>query len=157
MNGRFHTTFHTARRARTARAVALLDALIAAIILGVSLAGIITLGGQALRTQDMGERIAIASMLADEQLNLVLARGPDDYGKRFPLEGSCDAPFDLYRFKLELTGSGTSAYQVRATVFWRSGDVGAEQSVVLETAIAPRPGTDPDPDRRPEEPVERAL
>ncbi|MFN3636682.1 MAG: hypothetical protein ACK4UZ_13220, partial [Rhizobium rhizophilum] len=47
-----------------------------------------------------------------------------------------------------INGAGTSAYQVRATVFWEAGGAG-EQSVVIETAIAPRPGTDPDPDRRP--------
>lgn len=138
------------------RGVALLDALVAAIIMGVALAGIISLGGMALRSQEQGERIALAAMLADEQLNLVLARGPDDYGKRFPLEGACDAPFEAYRFKLEITGAGTSAYQVRASVFWDAGGAG-EQSVVIETAIAPRPGTDPDPDRRPEQPVERAI
>jgi Tfp pilus assembly protein PilV len=137
------------------RGVALLDALVAAIILGVSLAGIISLGGQAMRSQATGERIAIASMLADEQLNYVLARGPEDYAKRFPVEGSCDEPFGTYQFKLEFSGGGTGPFQVRATVSWDAGGVG-QQSVMLETAVAPRPGLDPDPERRPEEPVERA-
>ncbi len=141
------------RSRRPVPGVALLDALVAAIILGVALAAIGGLAGQAISSQANGEKIATAAMLADEQLNFVLARGPDDYAKRFPMEGACDEPFSSYRFKLEISGGGGEAYGVRATVFWTSAR--GEQSVLLETSIAGRPGDDPDPDRRPEQPVER--
>ncbi|MGD9689249.1 MAG: hypothetical protein AB7K52_00130 [Phycisphaerales bacterium] len=133
--------------------VALLDALVAAIVLGLALSAILGLSGQALNSQVAGEQIATAAMLADEQLNLVLARGPDDYAKAFPVEGACDAPFESYRFKLEFAGGAGDAYSVRATIFWIAFN--GEQSIMVSTAIAPRPGDDPDPDRRPLEPVER--
>ncbi len=69
--------------------VALLDAIIAAVVLGIALATIIGLTGQALSSQAMGEQIQTAAMLADEQLNLVLARGPDNYAKSWPVSGPC--------------------------------------------------------------------
>jgi Tfp pilus assembly protein PilV len=140
-------------RVRRRRAVALLDALVASIILGLALAAILSMSSQALSSQASGEQIATAAMLADEQLNFVVARGADDYAKRFPVEGACDEPFGQYRYKLEFAGGDGAAYQVRATVFYTVG--AREQSLTIETAIAPRPGDDPDPDRRPAQPVER--
>lgn len=133
--------------------VALLDALVAAIILGVALAALGSLASQAISSQVTGEQIATASMLADEQLNFVLARGPDTYAKRFPVEGACDEPFGAYRFKLEFSGGDGEAYAVKSTVFWSTP--AGDRSVTLETNIAGHPGDDPDPDRRPEQPVER--
>lgn len=138
---------------RSRRAVALLDAIVAAIILGVALSAIIGMGNQAIVSQSTGERLAIAARLADEQLNLVLARGPDGYATRFKLEGPCDEPFQEYRYQLEFVGSGSEAYRVKCTIFWPASL--GERSVVVETMIAPRPGEDPDPDRRPAEAVER--
>lgn len=146
---------HVDRRARPTcrRAVALLDALVAAMILGIGLAAILSLSSNALTSQAGGEQIATASMLADEQLNFVLARGPDDYAKHFPVEGACDDPFGNYRFKLEFSGGGGEAYRVRAIILWIAGP--RQQSLTIETAIAPRPGDNPNPDRRPAQPVER--
>ena len=37
--------------------------------------------GRALSSQAVGERLSTAATLADEQLHLVLARGPDDYAR----------------------------------------------------------------------------
>jgi type II secretory pathway pseudopilin PulG len=149
------------------RAVALIDALVASIILGIALAAIIGLGSQAVRAQGLGERLQTAAMLADEQLSLVLARGPDDYQKRFGLSGACDPPFEDYRFELTFGaaapsgssaassggGTGGQPYKVRVAIVFQHNN--ASREVVVETLIAPRLGQDPDPDRRPETAVER--
>jgi hypothetical protein len=134
--------------------VALLDAIVGAVILGLALTMIIGLSGQALRSQAMGERIATAATLADEQLSLVLARGPDEYAKSFPIEGACDEPFGEYRFKLTLSAATASEpYVVRCTITWN--EPSGSQDVVVETRMATREGTERDPDRRPETPPER--
>ncbi|MGQ0628983.1 MAG: type II secretion system protein [Phycisphaerales bacterium] len=137
------------------RGVALIDAIVASIILGVALSAIIGLGSQAVNSQRLGEQLQTAAMLADEQLNLVLARGPDDYGKRFGgLAGICDEPFSEYRYQLTFVGgSGGAPYTVSATILWEAG--GRERSIAIETMIAPRLGEEIDPDRRPLTPVER--
>jgi len=134
--------------------VALLDAIVGAVILGLALTTIIGLSGQALRSQAMGYRIAIAATLADEQLSLVLARGPDNYAKSFPIEGACEEPFGEYRFKLTFSAATASEpYVVRCTITWT--EPSGTQEVVVETRMATREGTDPDPDRRPQTPPER--
>ena len=140
---------------RLSRGVALIDAIVAAVILGVALSAVIGMGSQAINSQRIGQEIQTASMLADEQLNLVLARGPDDYAKRFPpLSGECDEPFKSFAYALVISGgAGGAPYQVRATIKWDSS--GRERSVTVETLIAPRLGEDIDPDRRPATPVER--
>lgn len=136
------------------RAFALVDAIVAAVLLGVSLAVIIGLSGQSVSAQARGRDLRTAAMLADEQLNLVLARGPDDYARRFPTEGPCDPPFDRFRYRLDfLSGSASDAYLVRATISWYTGVT--PESLVIETLIAPRRGDDPDPDRAPDSPPER--
>lgn len=146
------------------RGFALVDAIVGAIIVGVALAVIIGLMGQALASQRKGEQIAVAAGLADEMLHLVLARGPDDYAKRFALEGPCDPPFADYRYQLRFTGGGddggTSApFRVMATISWSSGP--SPQTLVVETLMASRlgglddVGGQADPDRRPETGVTR--
>ena len=139
------------------RGFALLDALVAAVILGVALATIIGLSSQALSSQRLGEQIATAAMMADEQLGLVVARGPDGYAKSYPLEGACDNPFGAYRYKLDLSGgTGGTPYTVRCTISWDSaGSGGTPQSIVIDTLLAARTGDDPDPDRKPVTPPER--
>ncbi len=127
----------------------------AVVLLGSALAMMVGMTGRAMRAQRAGEEIQIAAMLLDEQLQLVLARGPDNYGARFAVEGACDAPFESYRFKLDITAASGSAYVVVATVTWVSG--GRVRTESVETRIAPRRGDEPDPDRKPQEPVDRLL
>lgn len=136
---------------------ALLDALVAAVILGVALATIIGLSSQALSSQRMGEQIATAAMMADEQLGLVLARGPDGYAKSYAVDGPCDPPFSAYHYKIDLSGgTGGTPYTVRCTVSWdASGSGGTPQSIAVDTLVAARTGIDPDPDRKPVTPPER--
>jgi len=138
------------------RAFALVDAIVAAILLGVSLAVIIGLSGQSISAQARGRDLRLAAMLADEQLSLVLARGPDDYARRFPTSGPCDPPLDRFRYQLDfISGSPAEPYLVRATITWTSGS--RPQSLTIETLIAPRVGDDPDPDRTPAQPAVRDL
>ncbi len=137
------------------RGFALVDVITAAILLGVALAVAIGLISRAISSQQLGEDLQVAAMLADEQLNLVLARGPDDYGKQFPLAGSCDPPFERFRYALELSGgSESSPYGVAVTIAWGAG-VGSGRAVTVHTLMASRLGDDPDPDRLPVEPIQR--
>ncbi len=141
----------------TRRGFALADVIVGAVILGAALAVIVGLAGQAVTAQSKGRDLALAAMLADEQLNLVLARGPDDYAKRFATQGPCDPPFADFSYRLEFSGGvGAEPYAVAATVLW-SRAWGAQQ-LTIRTLVASRTGTgdtDPDPDRRPDSPVQR--
>lgn len=143
--------------AARARGVALIDAIIAAILLGVALVTLVSIASGSIASARLGQEIATAANLADEQLQLVLARGPDDYARRFAAKGACDPPFQAYAYEVQLAGGGDRApYRVRATVRWDSPR--GPQSVVVETLIAPRTvqgDAQADPDRRPASVVER--
>ena len=139
---------------KSRRGIILVDAIVGSILLGVALSVVMGLAGRALSAQVQGEELQTASMLLDEQLNLVLARGPDSYSSRFSTDGECDPPFERYHFNLEFSGgNGGDPFHVTATVSWTSG--GREHSEVVETMIAPRLGDEPDPDRRPKQNVDR--
>lgn len=138
------------------RAFALVDVLVGAILVGVSLSVLIGLAGRAVSAQARGEELSTAASLADEQLQMVLARGPDDYAKHFKLEGACDAPFDKYYYKLEFTGgSASKPYNVVCTISWDFSL--SKQSIVVETLMASRLGGDAevDPIRTPDTAVIR--
>jgi len=95
-------------------------------------------------------------MLIDEQLNLVLARGPDDYAREFSTEGRCDPPFDDYAFEVEIdSASPGDAYLVTASVSWTSA--GRLRTERVSTLMAPRLGDDPDPIRVPAQIVDREF
>lgn len=138
------------------RGVVLIDVLVGAVLIGIALVALNSAIGHAIARQSEGLRLAEAAMLADEQLTLVLMRGADDYGARYPTVGLCDAPFDRFRYQIDLSeGDGGEAYRVRASVFWSTP--AGEKSVVLETLIAPRDSDEEFPDRAPAEPVQREL
>jgi hypothetical protein len=134
--------------------MALVDVIVASIMLGVVLVVVIGLTTSALSAQEEGERLQTVAMLLDEQLNLVAMRGPDQYASHFGSGGQCDAPFHQFRYALDFSG-GTSGdpYTVTATVSWI--ERGKVRSESLETFIAPRLGEEPDPDRKPAKPVQR--
>ncbi|HYF14553.1 MAG TPA: hypothetical protein VD971_05705 [Phycisphaerales bacterium] len=139
---------------RKRRCFVLVDAIVATVLLAASLLTIMAMVSRAMTSQRQGERLEVAAMLLDEQLNLVLARGPDNYARRFPIDGACPAPYQEYSYRLELSGgTGGDAYLVTATVSWSENGRRASESV--QTRIAPRRGDDPDPERKPEEPVVR--
>ncbi|MEK6702601.1 MAG: hypothetical protein AABZ53_10075 [Planctomycetota bacterium] len=138
------------------RAVALIDVIVGTVLLGVTIAVLMSLLGQATASQAMGEQMATAARLIDEQLNLVLARGPDNYATRFEAEGVCEAPFEGFRYRLTFTGgTGGQPYVVRSTVLWDSGSV--ERSASVEALIAARLGDEADPERKPTENVDRPI
>lgn len=135
--------------ARRPRAFALVDVIVAAVLLGVSLAVMLGIVGRAVTAQGDAHRLATAAMLADEQLNLVLAFGPDEYLRRFPASGQCEEPFADFAYELALTGGTDSTpFTASATIRWLTG--ARPQSLTIQTLIAPRPGDEPDPDRRPQ-------
>lgn len=134
--------------------VVLVDVIVGTVILGVALAVLIGILGRSLAAQGDGEHLQTAAMLIDEQMNLVLARGPDNYGSRYETEGFCDPPFGAYRYQLNVKPQTPGRpYAVKATVMWASG--GRERSASVSTLIAPRLGDDPDPIRTLDTPVER--
>lgn len=136
------------------RAVILVEVIVGVVILGVALSVLIGVLSRSIAAQDDGERLATAAMLIDEQLNMVLARGPDEYTARYGAEGTCDAPFTAYRWKLDIQSQAAGLpYAVKATILWEAG--GRERSASVSTLIAPRLGEDPDPVRQPDQVVER--
>lgn len=156
------------------RAFALVDVVIAGVILAIGLGAILSLSGRSITAAQRGEELATAAMLADEQLNMVLARGPDDYARRFGLEGVCDEPFDDYRYRLEFSGGRSvgEVYDVRVTITWGAGGASlsaasntgaaasAAQSLTISTLIAPREigeDVEVDPDRRPAQSILRGA
>jgi len=142
------------KRRFRARAFILVDVLVASVLLAIALSVIVSLSNTALSSQAMGEQIGIAASLADEQLNLVLMRGPDKYGSSHPTEGACEAPFEMFRYRLEFSeGDAGNPYLVAVRIEWTSPR--GPQSIRVETRIAPRLGDEPDPERKPAEAVLR--
>jgi len=138
------------------KGMALLDIVVGTVLLGIALVTLLTLLRRSTEAQAAGEQLQTAASLIDEQLNLVLARGPDNYAQRFPAEGVCDAPFELYRYRLSFSsGTAGEPFLVTATVLW-DGSSG-ERSASVQALIAPRLGEETDPDRRPSQPIERTV
>jgi Tfp pilus assembly protein PilV len=134
--------------------VVLVDVIIGTVILGVALAVLVGILGRSLAAQTDGEQIQTAAMLIDEQLNMVLMRGADNYQSRFETDGVCDPPFGDFRYHLDVSPQTPGRpYSVKATVMWASG--GRDRSASVSTMIAPRLGDDPDPLRTLDTPVER--
>ncbi|MBL0926991.1 MAG: hypothetical protein IBJ11_04970 [Phycisphaerales bacterium] len=137
------------------RAFALLDALVGAVLLGLGLAAIVGLSASAISSQTRGEELERAAALADQKLNLVLAVGPDRFGAAFPTRGPGDAPYEDLTYELTITSRGdTDPFFVRCTVTW--GPRFSPRSLSVETLIAARRGDDPDPDRKPDQSVDRS-
>lgn len=137
-----------ARTRRFAAGFALVDAIVGAVILALSLVAVIGLTGSAISSQSRGEQLQTAADLVDERLNLVLALGAETYPGVFPLKGQCDEPFSKYSYEVALQQRGEgNPYLVTATVRWNAG--GRPQELSAQTMVAPRVGDDPDPVRRP--------
>jgi hypothetical protein len=136
------------------RGVVLVDAIAGAVLLGGTLAVVIGIAGRSLTLQARGEEAQIAAMLLDEQLNMVLMHGPEAYQQSQPMQGACPPPYERYRYEIEIDGGvGLDPFFVSATVRWMNGRT--ERSETVETLMARRLGEEPDPERRPEEPIQR--
>ena len=141
---------HPSRR----RAFSLFEAVVAAAILGSSLAVILGLSADTLASQRRGELLETAASLADERLQLVLAVGPEAYPSLFTT-GPCEPPFESFSHAVTLTpGAGGEPYDVSATITWLEG--ATPRSLTIHTRIAPRLGNDPNPDRAPQETTDRS-
>ena len=133
------------------RGFALLDVIIAGVILAIGLTTLFSITARSLQMQKEGEVQVVAASLLDTLLGSVLTEGPVDYPKLQSTSGRFDPPFDDFEFQVRITdrGEGT-AYEVNATVFHDSG-----REYSCDTLIAPKLGGEPDPLREPIEPLDR--
>ena len=139
-------------RSRRRRGFALMDVMVGGVLMGIGLVAIVGLGERALRGQIRGEDMSRAALLLDELLAEVLMNGPDSYESRFPTSGTCESPYDGFDYELTIEDQGVGMpYVVNATVWWNDG----LQTESVVTWMAARLGEEPDPERAPEERVER--
>lgn len=135
------------------RGVALIEAVVGGAMLAVGLAVLVSLVSQSMSSQRLGEEQLMAAHLLDSLLNSVVVEGPDNYGRRFDLNGWFEAPFENYEYTLELRDQGEyEPFLVTAIVRWDSAGVPREARV--QTMIAVRPG-DVFPEREPGETIVR--
>ena len=128
--------------------------LVAGIVLSAAMVGILGLAARSLNAQMRGEQLQEAALLLDSLLNEVLALGPEAYEKTGSMEGQAEFPFDRFHYRIEIDDQGAGQpFRVVARVFW-STEAG-EQTASVQTLIAPRLGEEPDPDRKPTNPIER--
>jgi len=143
----------THKRAPARRGFALMDAVIAGVLLAIGMITVLSVGGQAMTMARRGEIDVRAASALDELLSSVLTEGPVDYDKRMPLNGHFDAtsPYADFDFDIQIEqgGSGVPA-RVIAKVTHENG-----REYTIETSIAEKRGEEPDPLRIPSEPIDR--
>ncbi len=128
-----------------------MEVVIAGIILAIGLGAIVSLAARALMDQQRGERAVMAAALLDELLASVLVEGAEEWPKAHDLSGRCDPPWSDFEFQVNIDKAESGApCDVLAIV---RDPVGREFRCA--TRIALRLGDDPNPDRRPSEPVDR--
>jgi len=137
------------------RGIALADAIVGGIILGIALTAIISVATRSLDMQADGEKRLTASWLADELLSMVLVEQPDEYPLMYDTEGRFAPPFDAFTYDVDIEELGRGLpYHVSVEVHWsgRSRD-----AVRVESYIALRVlrQDEPEPLREPFEPVDR--
>ncbi len=138
---------------RFRRGVALMDAIIGGVMLGIGLTVILSLASRAIAMQANGARQITAAWLADELLAMVLIEGPVDYPRLYATHGPFDFPFEDYEFDLDIEDIGVrQPLRVTATVRWPHGP--NYRDVQVQTYIAQRMG-DPLQTRAPLEPIDR--
>lgn len=135
----------------TRRGFALLDVVIAGVILAIGLTTLFSLTSRSLDMQREGEvRVKAAAML-DDLLSLVLLEGPGDFPQLHSVAGRGEFPYEEFEFRVRIDDPGEGEpYRVTATV---THETGREYS--CETLIAAKLGEEPDPVRSPEEPIDR--
>ncbi len=141
------------RHVHSRRGIALIDAILGGVMLGIGLAVILSLTGRSVAMQIQGQQQLTASWLLDELLTMVLVEGPVTYPQLYATHGRFDEPFENFEFDLDLEDIGLDKpMRVTATVRWPQGrDV---KQVQAQTYIAQRLG-DPLQPRAPLEPLDR--
>ncbi|MSQ90089.1 MAG: hypothetical protein EXS01_01670 [Phycisphaerales bacterium] len=135
----------------TRRAFALMEVVIAGVILAIGLGSIVSLAARALMDQQRGERAVLAAALLDELLASVLVEGPEDWPKMHDRTGMCDAPWDDFEYQVDIEKAEPGEpCDVLAIV---RDPVGREFRCA--TRIALRLGDEPNPTRQPSEAFDR--
>ncbi len=133
------------------RAFALMEVVIAGIILAIGLGSIVSLAARALMDQQRGERAVMAAALLDELLASVIVDGPEEWPKLHNLSGSCDPPWADFEYQVDIEKAEPGApCDVVAIV---RDPVGREFRVA--TRVALRLGDEPNPERQPSEQLDR--
>lgn len=147
------TTRSMTRSGPRRRGIALVEAILGGVLLGIGMAVIMSLASRSMRVQVQGESRMTAGWLADDLLNMVVAHGPDEYRREFELEGEFDGPYEGFNYEVSLDDVGRGApWRVSALVWWGSRP---NERVLIETLVAPRLNEEEDPVREPEEEVDR--
>ena len=85
------------------RGVALVEVILAALLLGIGLSVALSLASTSIAQQSLGEHNLVAAWLADEKMNLVLMEGPEKFLQNNLTNGQFEAPFEEYSFCLLYT------------------------------------------------------
>ena len=135
------------------RGVALMDAIVGGVMLGIGLAVMLSLASRAVSLQGEGQRQLTAAWLVDELLSMVVVEGPVFYPQLHPTEGAFDEPFEDYEYTVDIEDIAIGKpYRVTASVRWAHGSEWRE--VTAQTYIAERLGS-PFQIREPVEPIDR--
>ncbi len=145
-----------ARAHRRGRAgFALMDAVIAGVLLAIGMVGVLSVAGQAMTLARRGETDVRAAAAIDELLSMVVTEGPVDFADIHPTEGEFgpDSPYAdfTYAIRIQQGGSGIPA-EVEVTLVHEGG-----RSYSVATLVAERRGEEPNPLRSPSTPIDRAA
>ncbi|NBX36211.1 MAG: hypothetical protein EBR10_03175 [Planctomycetes bacterium] len=154
---RSESIVRTARLAAP-RAFALMEVIVAGVILAIGLGAAISLSMQSLTAQQRGEHAVQAAALMDELLGSLVALGPVEWNRQYSPSGSFSS-FDpnykygdfQYDMKIEDAPQGMPC-DVLLIVKDPQG-----REYRCATRVALRLGEDPDPERSPSEALDRAA
>tara|TARA_Y100000589_G_scaffold127049_1_gene120986 strand:- start:520 stop:951 length:432 start_codon:yes stop_codon:yes gene_type:complete len=133
--------------------VALVEVILAALLLGIGLSVALSLASTSIARQRLGEQNLVAAWLADEQMSLVVMDGPEMYLQNQQTTGQFEPPFEDYSYEVIVKHVGDwEPYEVTVFIDWDE----KRRFFQLESLIAPRQGEPEEPeDRRPLEAIDR--
>lgn len=138
-------------RPTSRRGFALLDVVIAGVILAIGLATLFSLTSRSLEAQREGEIKVLAAGMLDSLLSEVLLEGPADFQDLHSSAGRGEYPYEEFEYRIRISDPGVGEpYEVLAVVTHDTG-----RSYECETLIAAKLGEEPDPIREPQEPIDR--
>lgn len=138
-------------RTRRRTGFALLDVIIAGVVLAIGLTMIFAITSRSLDLQRRGEIEVMAASMMDDLLSTVLLEGPKEFPDLHSMNGTGEFPYEQFEFRVDIDDPGEGEpYSVMVTVTHETG-----RSYSCETLIAAKLGEEPDPIRYPEEPIDR--
>lgn len=130
---------------------ALIDVVIAGVILAIGLTMLFTITSRSLDMQRDGETRVLAAGMLDDLLSTVLFEGPAEFPDLHSISGRGEFPYDQFEYRVDINDPGDGEpYRVQVSVTHDNG-----RSYRCETLIAAKLGEEPDPIRYPEEPIDR--